>query len=168
MIEVLTKEEMEARDRIFTEELEPLVEKLRDLCEKYQFPFLSAIQLYVDNELGARINIQQMLTEGTTGHFLLAARLLRGELPVVPLKANPLQEILARLQQGQGVVESFAEHAEHCTDCREEMEKRIAAGEDVANIDIMSHPSDADFQDSENAGFFGGLSEDEEKAKIIH
>lgn len=173
----LTDEEMQERERIYTEQIEPLIAQLEILCDQHNFPYIFALQLFVDAERGARISIQQLLTPEATGHFVLAARILRGEMPVVPLSnafAGGLEGILSQVRNQ--LTEVARERAAACDQCQAEMERRAAAGEDLSNVNILTEISEqhesqrhsiknelSDALEGAMGAFFG-----ETKSKIVH
>jgi hypothetical protein len=159
----------------FTEEISPLIDRITELCNKYDMPLLVAVQLYINKTDGVRMAAQSVETKNSVLPLRISSKLLRGEARV---SAEGDEAYYIKLADEEGnfndsfeytQLETLEEHAAHCSDCKEMMEERVASGEDISNVRIMGDHTDEvsfDLQDIESPMMLGGFFT--RKSTIVH
>lgn len=137
-----------AKETLFAEQIAPLIDRISEICNDNEMPLLVAVQLYVNKTDGARVAAQSIETPSTVAPIKISSKMLRGEAKVT-LESNTQFHIELADEEGNfesnvnpEELESLEEHAEHCDDCRAEMIMRVAQGEDVSAIRILSDAHD--------------------------
>jgi hypothetical protein len=142
----------------FNKEIEPLLDQLSALCVKYDMPMLAAVQLFENEETGARVSAQSANQEIMALPMLLSQSLLSGETKVVVKDNNTLQLLLPKADSElqnymsnvetdsavEGDFEPLTAHAATCEECNEIMEELILQGTRVDNILVPKHNSESE------------------------
>jgi len=154
------------------------MDEITELCNEHNFPLLIAVQLYTNKTDGARIAAQSVETKTSVLPFKISSKLLRGEAKIALDSESSFYVQLADEEGNynnasidnfdEPQLETLQEHSAHCDECREQMEQRVLAGEDISDIRIINDHDEYDsFQVDEMmlpmlAGFFNP------KNKIVH
>ena len=135
----------------------PLLKELTKLCDKFGMPMLTAVQLFENEENGARVNTQATHPEEMSLPMTLSTSLMNGSTQVRVAEGNMLQLIMPKgempeplkeyardsysseLPYVEDELESLVQHSTHCEDCRMLMEEAIMRGERVDNIVVPPH-----------------------------
>jgi hypothetical protein len=125
-----------AKETLFAEQIAPLIDQISELCNSNDMPLIVAVQLYINKTNGARVAAQSIETASTVAPLRISSKMLRGEAKVT-LESESSFHIELAGEDGE-YEESLEEHAEHCEDCKEEMFIKLASGEDISAIRILS------------------------------
>ena len=145
----MTRKEKTQQNR-FDKKIAPLLKELADLCEKFEMPMLAAVQLFENEEDGARVNTSATHPQAMSLPMTLSTSLMNGTTQVRISEDNTLQLTIPKKDMPEEL-KSFAEsededeleplalHAMHCEDCNILMQEAIARGERVDNIVVPNH-----------------------------
>lgn len=138
----MTRKEKTQQNR-YDKQIAPLLDQIATLCEKYKMPFLTAVQLYVSDESGARISANASGQEDMAFPLLLGSGLATDKLIPI-MKDSTTVQLKTKAEMVEEDIEPLSEHALHCEDCKELMEDLVMQGEDVTNIYVPSHTEELD------------------------
>lgn len=154
----MTRKEKTQQKRYDTK-IAPLLKELTKLCTKFEMPMITAVQLFDNEETGARVNSHASCILGMSLPMTLSTSLMNGSTKV-RIDNNMLQLVMPKgsvpqpLQKytDEGDVDTMQSelidaddleplelHAEHCADCRLLMEEAILRGERVDNVVVPKH-----------------------------
>lgn len=149
----MTRKEKTQQNR-FDKKIAPILKELTALCKKFDMPMLTAIQLFENEEEGARVSTTATHPQGMSLPMTLSTSLMNGTTQVRIAEGNMLQLIMPKGEMPEelkpyarerGVpfeedeLEPLVEHAMHCEDCNELMQEAILRGERVDNIVVPKH-----------------------------
>lgn len=153
----MTRKEKTQQNR-FDTKIAPLLKELTKLCDKFGMPMLTAVQLFENDETGARVNTQATHPQEMSLPMTLSTSLMNGSTKVRIDASNMLQLVMPKneipemlkkyaVEGDVSMSELFTDeeleplplHATHCDDCRILMEEAILRGERVDNIVVPKH-----------------------------
>lgn len=147
----MTRKEKTQQNR-FDKKIAPLLKELADLCDKFEMPMLAAVQLFENDEDGARVNTSATHPQAMSLPMTLSTSLMNGTTQVRISEDNQLQLIIPKkdmpeelrpfAQSEEDDLEPLVLHALHCEDCNILMQEAIARGESIDNIVVPSHDGD--------------------------
>ena len=143
----MTNKEKQQEKR-FYKEIEPLLDQLVNLCDKYKMPVITAVQVFDSDKTGLRVCGTSSDPAEMGFQMLLSRSLLNGSTTVTIQKDNTLQLNLdveePAFQQylpnkNEDDFEPLVEHAATCKDCNELLQDLILRGERVDNVVVPKH-----------------------------
>jgi hypothetical protein len=153
----MTRKEKTQQNR-FDTKIAPIIKELTKLCKKFNMPMLTSVQLFENEENGARVITQVTNTEEMSLPMTLSTSLMNGTTQV-RITDNVLQLAMPKGSMPDGLkqfdnayegvdsdielteddFEPLRDHASHCEDCAILMQEAIEAGENVDNIVVPKH-----------------------------
>ena len=146
----MTRKERTQQNR-FDKKIAPLLQELAELCEKFEMSMLASVQLYVNDDDGARVNTSATHPQGMSLPMTLSTSLMNGTTQVRISEENTLQLIIPKGEMPDELkqfadnpyqeeeLEPLALHAMHCPECYALMTEAIARGERIDNIVVPRH-----------------------------
>lgn len=147
----MTRKERTQQNR-FDKKIAPIIQELADLCEKFEMPLVTSVQVYT-SENGARTKTSIASPDGMSLPMMLSTSILNGsiqlEITQNHLKLHIPKSELKRLRTHSDYEETddrrddepepLAIHAQHCEDCNILMKEALARGERIDNIVVPRH-----------------------------
>lgn len=144
----------------FDKKIAPLLEELSALCEKFGMPMVTSVQVFENEENGARVSTLVAHPQDMSLPMSLSTSLMNGTTRVRIGENNTIQLIVPKKEMPENLksyardavprdfdlqddgLEPLVEHAQHCEDCRILMEEAIENGENIDNIVVPRHEDD--------------------------
>ena len=134
----MTRKEKTQENR-FATKIAPILDQLAILCERFNMPMVAAVQLFENEETGARVATQATLPKEMSLPLSISVSLMNGSTKVsvenntlqllVPkgvmpdnLKQYSETELDTEIDEVIDEIDTIIEHAKHCEDCAELMQ----------------------------------------------
>jgi hypothetical protein len=130
----MTRKEKTQQNR-FDKKIAPLLQKLANLCEEFDMPMITSVQLFSSEEDGARVCTSATHQLKMSLPMTLSTSLMNGTTKV-RISDNAIQFMDTPVSDD---LESLVEHAQHCEACNDLMMEAISRGECVDNILVPPH-----------------------------